>query len=136
MMRLRSLLLWLALVLLISTAPTPVHGQDAEAVLRSGPMVGYSTHREAAVWVQTTRAADVQLRYWSVTSAEEAEQNPGVIPDPDTAYTAVQHVTAADDHIAMGHGEEVLLEHRLDGIGRQLEHVGRPPDPGREGVDR
>ena len=69
-------------------------------ILRSGPMVGYSTHRAVAVWVQTHRAADVQLRYWSVTPADSATQNPGIIPDPDTAYTAVHHVTAAEDHIA------------------------------------
>ncbi|MDZ7826680.1 MAG: phosphodiesterase [Gammaproteobacteria bacterium] len=42
----------------------------------------------------------LQAAYWSATSAEEAEQAPGIIPDPDTADTEVQHVTAADDHIA------------------------------------
>jgi alkaline phosphatase D len=51
-------------------------------------MVGYGTHRTAVVWVQTTAPALVHLRYHSVTPADTVEQNPGVIPDPDTSATA------------------------------------------------
>ncbi|MBP9212473.1 MAG: alkaline phosphatase family protein, partial [Bacteroidetes bacterium] len=33
--------------------------------LRSGPMVGYGTMTEVMLWVQTTKPADVQYRYWN-----------------------------------------------------------------------
>jgi alkaline phosphatase D len=35
-----------------------------ELGLRSGPMVGYAELTEVALWVQTTRPAQVQFRYW------------------------------------------------------------------------
>ncbi|HSR68108.1 MAG TPA: alkaline phosphatase D family protein [Acidobacteriota bacterium] len=37
---------------------------DRSGLLASGPMLGYSTHREVLIWVQTSRAASVQIRYW------------------------------------------------------------------------
>ncbi|WP_157621244.1 alkaline phosphatase D family protein [Salisaeta longa] len=77
---------------------TALLAQDATSLLRSGPMVGYGTHREVAVWLQTTRPADVQLRYWSLT--DPSTDNPAIRPDPDTLLTPVHHTTAAGDHIA------------------------------------
>ncbi len=35
-----------------------------ESLLKSGPMVGYSTMREVKLWVQTTSEADVKITYW------------------------------------------------------------------------
>ncbi|MCP5063364.1 MAG: alkaline phosphatase family protein [Ignavibacteriae bacterium] len=35
-----------------------------DSLLKSGPMVGYSTMREVKMWVQTTSAADVKIIYW------------------------------------------------------------------------
>ncbi|MFB6273581.1 MAG: alkaline phosphatase [Salinibacter sp.] len=69
----------------------------SDTLLQAGPMVGYGTHREVQLWVQTTRPADVQIRYWSLTSDPT---NPGVIPDPDTAVTPVQRTTDEGEHIA------------------------------------
>ena len=79
--------------------PSSRAGADAQAdaLLQAGPMVGYGTHREVQLWVQTTRPADVQIRYWSLPADTS---NPGVIPDPDTALTPVQHTTDDGDHIA------------------------------------
>jgi len=73
---------------------------QADALLQAGPMVGYGTHREVQLWVQTTRPADVQIRYWSRTTAQGDTASAAVIPDPDTALTPVQRTTDADDHIA------------------------------------
>ena len=82
--------------------PPPRAGadSDAQALLQAGPMVGYGTHREVQLWVQTTRPADVQIRYWSRTTARGDTASPAVIPDPDTSVTAVQRTTAAEGHIA------------------------------------
>ncbi|MEL6668812.1 MAG: alkaline phosphatase D family protein [Bacteroidota bacterium] len=41
--------------------PLLLAGQNA--VLQSGPMVGYVDMREALIWVQTTRPAEVQIKY-------------------------------------------------------------------------
>lgn len=51
-------------LLLAAALPQPVL---AQAHLRAGPMLGYNTMREVAVWMQTDEAAAVQLRYWPVT---------------------------------------------------------------------
>ena len=49
--------------------PKPVFAQAAPA-LRAGPMLGYNTLREVAVWVQTAGpASEVRLRYYPVDSA-------------------------------------------------------------------
>ena len=38
--------------------------QAQENLLQSGPMLGYSTMREVAIWVQTTDEAQVYFEYW------------------------------------------------------------------------
>jgi alkaline phosphatase D len=95
----------LLLALLVVAAPgraqTPTDSQAedepiADSLLQAGPMVGYGTHREVQLWVQTTRTARVQLRYWSV----EAPDSPAVIPDPDTGATPTQRTTDTRDHVA------------------------------------
>ena len=50
------------LAVLIAGLPAMAAAQDSP--LQSGPMVGYSEMREAALWVQTTREADVKFVYW------------------------------------------------------------------------
>lgn len=55
------------------------------SVLRSGPMLGYSAMREVAIWVQTTKAAKIQYRYWDT-------QKPAVKKLSEAAAT-----TAAQD---------------------------------------
>lgn len=81
-----------------------------ESVLRSGPMVGYSEQREVMLWVQTTRPADVQLRYWPVDQPANA------------SLSALVHATAAQDHIArflltgLPPGTRFNYELYLDGV--------------------
>ncbi|MEK7727998.1 MAG: alkaline phosphatase D family protein [candidate division KSB1 bacterium] len=59
-----------------------------ELGLRSGPMLGYSELTEVALWVQTTRAARVQFRYW-------IEGQPGT-----SHLSAPARTTPEGDHIA------------------------------------
>lgn len=37
---------------------------NAQSLLQSGPMLGYTDLRETAIWVQTTEKADVRIDYW------------------------------------------------------------------------
>jgi len=60
----------------------------AELGLRSGPMLGYSELTEVALWVQTTRPAHVQFRYW-------------IEGQPNTSQlSAAVATTREDDHLA------------------------------------
>jgi alkaline phosphatase D len=45
---------------------------DPKALLRSGPMLGYSTLSETAIWVQTTAPTTAQIRYWKSGLPESA----------------------------------------------------------------
>jgi len=35
-----------------------------KSLLKSGPMVGYAGYREALIWIQTTKKAEVKVEYW------------------------------------------------------------------------
>jgi alkaline phosphatase D len=72
----------------VQTAPAAEEG----GVLKAGPMLGYATHREVALWVQTSRPAEVQIRYAPIGDPEGSVA-PGETP--------VQATTAEGDHIAL-----------------------------------
>ncbi|HUO84234.1 MAG TPA: phosphodiesterase, partial [Thermoanaerobaculia bacterium] len=52
------------LVVLTSQLSAQQPSPDPRTLLRSGPMLGYTTLTETGVWLQTTRPADVQIRFW------------------------------------------------------------------------
>ncbi len=74
----------------------------AEA-LQAGPMLGYATHREVAVWTQTTRPASVQIRYAPIETVTNGTMRPAVSP----GLTPVVETTAEGDHIAEFHIAEL-----------------------------
>lgn len=59
-----------------------------ENILRAGPMVGYGEQTEVMLWLQTTRPALAQIRYWPVDQAANARLSEAV------------STTTAGDHIA------------------------------------
>ncbi len=50
-------------------------GFAQEALLQSGPMVGYSDFREALIWVQTTEPANVKIGYFTTGETEKFTKN-------------------------------------------------------------
>ncbi len=56
-------------------------------LLASGPMVGYSTMKEVALWVQTTESAQVKIQYWAIDSPEETHWTEEVTTQSDAAYS-------------------------------------------------
>lgn len=60
----------------------------AQALLRAGPMLGYGTMRETAVWVQTVEAADVRLRYWPVADVRDVGYTAVAKTRPEEAFCA------------------------------------------------
>lgn len=59
-----------------------------ESLLQSGPMVGYSTMREVAVWVQTTQEAVVHIEYMQESDTSKVYQSDRVRTNKKSAYTA------------------------------------------------
>lgn len=69
---------FLILLLLITT-----HFSFTQDLVQSGPMVGYSTMREALLWVQTVRSAEVHFEYFEKKS-------------PDTRFKTKKHTTQSE----------------------------------------
>ncbi len=82
-MRLKRIVLqsFILSFLLVSLAIT-------QTVLKSGPMVGYGQMTEVMLWVQTTRAATVQFRYWDVQQPAKKLLSAKVRTSQDRAYVA------------------------------------------------
>lgn len=64
-------------------------GGQAQELLQSGPMVGYSTMREVLLWAQTTEPAEVHFAYWpSASKKSQAEETAKVRTEKHTAFVA------------------------------------------------
>ncbi len=115
-MRLRALSLFLlALAASAAAQDDPIH---------AGPMLGPVTHREALVWVQTSRPAEVQLRYYVERTAEGITprarplMTPPVLAGPQTDHVALFPLTGLEPGWTYGYqvlvdGEEVALPRSL-----------------------
>lgn len=73
-------------------APEPSASVSPAAEVAAGPMLGYATHREAAVWVQTTAPAEVSISY----VPEEHTDDFDLLMDG----TPTVSTSAENDHIA------------------------------------
>ncbi len=60
----------------------------AQKQLRSGPMLGYNTMREVAVWVQTDSEAEVALRYWPLSDVRDIRFSASAKTSVKEAFTA------------------------------------------------
>ncbi len=58
---------------MLQQTPAPTAGSRPHALLRSGPMRAWATMGEACLWLQTTRNALVEVRYWPESEPEQAE---------------------------------------------------------------
>ena len=72
-------------LLIFSSLALFFHSAFSQAVLRSGPMVGYSTMREVALWVQTSERAEVQFHF-TETTAENWRWSRKVFADENCAF--------------------------------------------------
>lgn len=101
----------------------------AAAELASGPMPGYSTAQEAAVWIQTRQPAQVQLLYWPESDEQQAARSILVQTRADRALTATLTATGLQPgtryhyRIALG-GELVEASHAQTFVSQPLLHTG------------
>jgi len=68
--------------LLVSFA---VRGQT---LIKSGPMLGYSDHKEVAVWVQTTKEVKVKIRFWEIENPSKPRISESIKTEKKWAYSA------------------------------------------------
>ena len=76
--------------------PAATPAPSSSATIQAGPMLGYATHREATVWVQTDAPADVQIRYTPTATLDAGTP----LEDAAGGTTPVVTATAENDHIA------------------------------------
>lgn len=91
-------LLWGAAILAASLAvpveSTAASGRAAAAqgdttrLLRAGPMVGYSTMQEVALWAQTAGPSRVHAVYWDTAAPGRRYRTNGVTTEAASAFTA------------------------------------------------
>ncbi len=74
------------IVLLLISWPVIFDGQ--EKMLNAGPMPGYSTMKEVAIWCQTTKAASVFAKFWNVNNPKEVKQTNTVNTIAEEGFTA------------------------------------------------
>lgn len=105
-------------VFLVASVAVSALAFSQGSLLQSGPMTGYAEMTEVLLWVQTTRPAEVQFRYWRLES-------PGLSWLSRTAHTTEERANVA--HILLTglepgtryayelriNGEAVLLRHEL-----------------------
>lgn len=59
-----------------------------QSLLQSGPMVGYSTMRETALWVQTKSQAKVKFLYWDARNPKTVFSTKEILTAEKHAFTA------------------------------------------------
>ncbi|MEX0602133.1 MAG: alkaline phosphatase family protein, partial [Bacteroidota bacterium] len=98
--------LFVAVLVLVSIAAAQT--QPVSSLLRSGPMVGYGEMTEVLLWVQSTRSASVQIRYWDATSPSSKKTSRSVITDGGSSFVA--HILIAGLTPGARYGYELLLD--------------------------
>ena len=68
-------------------SPVPARGEDAR-LLHAGPMLAYAELRSSAIWLQTERAAEVQLRVYPDGLPELARLTPVLRTTKDESFAA------------------------------------------------
>ncbi len=108
-------------VALLGWAPA---GAALAATLVAGPMVGYSTMREVAVWVQTDAEARVQLRYRPAGSTAEYSTSHEVQTFAHSFHTA--HLIAASVEPGTRYEYQVLIDGQVQPREYALEFSTQP----------
>lgn len=102
-------------------------------ILQSGPMVGYSTMKEVALWVQTNQPARVHFEYWEKDKPEQRWKTAIYQTTKEEAYTAqlvAEVLPGRNYHYALYINERgVALPYELEFQSQQLwQWRTDPPD--------
>ncbi len=100
----------------VLSVPTP---SPSQAHIASGPMLGYATLREAAVWVQLDAPARVALAWWPLAEPERRELGPAVQADADSFLTAELAATLLEPGTEYGY--DLVIDGVPAGLDLELE---------------
>ena len=81
-----------------------------ESPLAAGPMAGFSAHRQALLWVQTARPAEVRFRWWDLAEPARGDTTAAVATATATAHVAKVVVDGLEP--GRRYGYEVLVDGR------------------------
>ena len=79
----------------------------AQSLIQSGPMLGYSDHREVALWIQTKAEAEVQFRFWDQEKPMDKRETGRVKTQSDQGFAAT--LLASDLLPGRKYGYELLV---------------------------
>ena len=97
---------------------------DAQSLIQSGPMVGYSSMREAGIWIQTTQSADVAIRFWKQDSSDFKKVTQTLTTNMDNHYVA--HITAHPLEPGHTYQYEVIIDGKIMSIPYPLQFKSQP----------
>tara|TARA_Y100000994_G_scaffold248792_1_gene257670 strand:- start:299 stop:1615 length:1317 start_codon:yes stop_codon:yes gene_type:complete len=60
----------------------------SNSIVNSGPMVGYSTKSEVALWIQTKKSSKVKFIYWDINESSNIFETEEIITSKNSGFTA------------------------------------------------
>lgn len=96
----------------------------AQNLVQSGPMLGYSDHREVALWIQTKSEATVQFRFWEVDKPLEKKKTEAILTKKERAFAAT--LLASDLLPGKKYGYEVLVNGKVQTFSHLLQFQTLP----------
>jgi alkaline phosphatase D len=103
----RKLLFVAPLLAAAAVLAAPEAVRPRASAIRSGPMLGYADLTEATVWLQTTGAAEVALRYWPEGKTSERRTTSAVSANEKTNHIAFFVLSGLEPSARYGY--EVLI---------------------------
>jgi alkaline phosphatase D len=93
----------------VATAPLAAHEAEAPARIVAGPMLGHTTHREATLWLQLDREAEVAIQWFDDTNGAQGRTAAQV-----ASAQAFHTVTIPVTRLEPGHRYRYTIE--MDGV--------------------
>ncbi len=109
------------------------NGFSENDVLRSGPMLGYSTMKEVGIWLQLKKAAEVKVQYWSKTDITDKRETEVITTSSQNEYIA-QIIAKVDpgklyEYKLIVDGKELEFEYPLEFQSQSIwQYRTDPPD--------
>ncbi|QNL21312.1 alkaline phosphatase family protein [Hyphobacterium sp. CCMP332] len=103
------------------------------ALVRSGPMLGYSSMKEVGIWIQLEKEADVKVRYWPATNEKEKKETAMVKSQSENSFIchliAVVNPGVKYNYAIIVNKKEIAFDYPLEFQSQSLwQHRSDPPD--------
>lgn len=92
---------------------------QAQSLLKSGPMAGYSDFKEVALWVQTNGEAKIQFQYWEKGKPTQKTTTKAVEANPEFDYATTIRVSNLQPGTRYSY--QLLLNGKIQTLAHPLE---------------